>query len=487
MDSQFYKLFLIGATAFVAIGLWAVPASAQSVQRAFDICRTSKDAEEKVRYCSIVIEHASDRRDLERLYLRRGNSFNELGRYDDAVADFSNLIRINPRVAGYYDNRQYALKSLGLFKEALADANAAVSLAPMQAFVYRSRGLVLESMQNYSAAINDFDRAIGIDPINNGLVIDRARIKVKAGLARQAIGELSQVISSEPGNMDAYKQRGIAYLADGNVAAADSDLLFFARANPNDQEVARAIDEANARKSFTPTPGPQRPQTPSPAARNAPTPPPQSADEEKGGIGTGFFISPDGHIVTNAHVVAGCTVAQATAGIGMQINARVVAKDTANDLALLKVDARPVAYAHLRTGVKTGENIAAFGFPLYGLLTTTGNFTVGNVSAVAGIGDDTRYLQISAPIQPGNSGGPVLDTSGNVVGVVVAKLDVLKVASATDDVPQNVNFAIKASVLTNFLESTGVSLEVGNASNSLPSAELAEKAKSMSVLLKCAP
>jgi tetratricopeptide (TPR) repeat protein len=96
MDSQFYKLFLIGATAFVAIGLWAVPASAQSVQRAFDICRTSKDAEEKVRYCSIVIEHASDRRDLERLYLRRGNSFNELGRYDDAVADFSNLIRINP-------------------------------------------------------------------------------------------------------------------------------------------------------------------------------------------------------------------------------------------------------------------------------------------------------------------------------------------------------------------------------------------------------
>jgi S1-C subfamily serine protease len=71
---------------------------------------------------------------------------------------------------------------------------------------------------------------------------------------------------------------------------------------------------------------------------------------------------------------------------------------------------------------------------------------------VAGIGDDTRYLQISTPVQPGNSGGPVLDQSGNVVGVVVAVINVLKVASAIDDVPQNVNFAIKSSVLTNFLE-----------------------------------
>ncbi len=113
--------------------------------------------------------------------------------------------------------------------------------------------------------------------------------------------------------------------------------------------------------------------------------------------------------------------------------------------------------------------------------------TVGNVSAVAGLGDDTRYLQISAPIQPGNSGGPVLDENGNVVGVVVSKLNVLKLASAIDDVPQNVNFAIKASVLNNFLESTGVSLEPGSATSPVSSADLAEKAKSISVFLKCTP
>jgi len=70
---------------------------------------------------------------------------------------------------------------------------------------------------------------------------------------------------------------------------------------------------------------------------------------------------------------------------------------------------------------------------------------------------------------------------------VVSKLNVLKVASAIDDVPQNVNFAIKASVLNNFLESTGISLQPGSATSPVSSADLAEKAKSISVFLKCAP
>jgi S1-C subfamily serine protease len=482
-----HRFSLVGFSALLVVSALPLPASAQSVRQAFEICRRSKDPAEKVRYCTVVIQNASDRQDLERLYLRRGNSFMELGRFEEAVSDFSNLIRINPRIAGYYDNRQSALNSLGLTTQALADANTAISLAPTQGFVYRSRGFVLESMQRYNAAINDFDRAISIDPANNGLVIDRARIMAKAGLVRQAIGELSRVISIEPSNMSAYKERGIAYLAYGNTAAAESDLLFFARANPEDQQVSRALDEINGRKSASLMPEPAR--APSPAANNPPVNSPKAADsnEEKGGMGTGFFISSEGHIVTNAHVVAGCSILQARAGIGLQIDARVLAKDTANDLALLKVEAKPAAYGLLRTGVRTGENVAAFGYPLYGLLATTGNFTVGNVSAVAGIGDDTRYLQISAPVQPGNSGGPVLDQSGNVVGVVVAKLNVLKVASAIDDVPQNVNFAIKASVLTNFLESTGVAIQSGNASNAVSSADLAEKAKSISVFLKCAP
>ena len=109
-----------------------------------------------------------------------------------------------------------------------------------------------------------------------------------------------------------------------------------------------------------------------------------------------------------------------TFGLAPKMAGRII--DVTNDLALITVNTRPTTFASFRSGVRLGEGVAAFGFPLAGLLATSGNFTLGNVTAVAGLGDDTRILQISAPVQPGNSGGPLLDYSGNVVGVVEGKL-----------------------------------------------------------------
>jgi hypothetical protein len=117
----------------------------------------------------------------------------------------------------------------------------------------------------------------------------------------------------------------------------------------------------------------------------------------------------------------------------------------------------------------------------------SGPFTTGNVSALAGLRNDANYLQITAPIQPGNSGGPVFDQEGNVVGVVVAKLNVIELAQATNDVAQNVNFAIKTSVLLNFLEANGVQYSTASTTlQHLQPADLADRAKSMSVLVSCA-
>ncbi|MGJ0506038.1 MAG: trypsin-like peptidase domain-containing protein [Methylocystis sp.] len=130
--------------------------------------------------------------------------------------------------------------------------------------------------------------------------------------------------------------------------------------------------------------------------------------------------------------------------------------DTANDLASLKTATKTSMPASLRSGVRVGESVSVYGFPLSGILSTGGNFTTGTVAAAAGLGDDTRYLQITEPVQPGNSGGPLMDQDGNVVGVVVAKLNVLRVAHATGDIAQNMNFAIKASLLANFLDANGV-------------------------------
>ena len=136
--------------------------------------------------------------------------------------------------------------------------------------------------------------------------------------------------------------------------------------------------------------------------------------------GTGFAVSGDGLILTNQHVIDGCRVI--TIG-GMGI-AELIAEDHDDDLALLKGDGHPSPVAFRSASVERGETVFASGYPLGGELGR--HFTDGIVSSITGPENDTRYLQFTAPIQPGNSGGPLLDDSGNVVGVIVALLGGLK-------------------------------------------------------------
>jgi serine protease Do len=157
---------------------------------------------------------------------------------------------------------------------------------------------------------------------------------------------------------------------------------------------------------------PRSPPTPRPATVAVPpaasTPPSAPAipegrkPDDKSSLGTGFFVSSEGHIITNFHVVKDYSSVQVTLGLAPKMAGRIMAHDAANDLALIKIEMHPTVFASLRSGVRLGEGVAAFGFPLAGLLATSGNFTLGNVTAVAGLGDDTRILQISAPVQPGN-------------------------------------------------------------------------------------
>ena len=155
--------------------------------------------------------------------------------------------------------------------------------------------------------------------------------------------------------------------------------------------------------------------------------------------------------------------------------------------ALLKTKNKPQSVASIRLGVRVGEPVAAFGFPLSGLLATSGNITFGNVTDLSGIADDTRYVQIQAPVQPGNSGGPLLDYNGNIVGVVSGKLNAMKVAELSKDMPQNVNFAIRTGTLVNFLESNRVSYNPDISYAEMLPADLADHARAMSAFIVCEP
>jgi uncharacterized protein len=200
--------------------------------------------------------------------------------------------------------------------------------------------------------------------------------------------------------------------------------------------------------------------------------------------GSGFFVTAAGDLLTNAHVVEGCSRVSLAGGSPLT----VVDIDASSDLALLKVGAnstRTPLMLRQGRGIRLADSIVVAGFPLTGLLSSGLNVTTGAVSALAGPDDDRRLVQITAPVQPGNSGGPLLDASGNVVGVVVSKLDALMVASATGDIPQNVNFAISLGALQAFLDANGVDYQTRVSSTPISNADVAEQARAATVQIEC--
>jgi len=197
--------------------------------------------------------------------------------------------------------------------------------------------------------------------------------------------------------------------------------------------------------------------------------------------GTAFFIAPN-LLLTNNHVVKNCRgPIQVRYPERPSYQATIYGLDQTNDLALLHTDMVNLSVAGFHLQPRLGESVATYGFPYAGFLSSSGNFTLGNVSSLSGIRDDTRFLQISVPTQPGNSGGPLLDMSGKVVGVVVAQMQ------AGDGVAQNVNFALQVPIVLNFLSVKGVmpKLEKSDASQALSASDVAENAKQFTVQVYC--
>jgi hypothetical protein len=204
--------------------------------------------------------------------------------------------------------------------------------------------------------------------------------------------------------------------------------------------------------------------------------------------GTGFAVSDEGMLVTNEHVVAGCRLVSVRLG-KRQLSGSVIATDHVSDLALVQLQERTPAFATLRRSpaIRVGEQVVTYGFPLSGSLATEGNLTVGYISALRGLRDDDKTIQITAPVQPGNSGGPLMDQSGHVVGVVAAKLDAMKVMRIMGDVPQNVNFAITLDRLKRFLQANNVRLADEPSIDELRPVDIGERVRTFTYLVECQP
>jgi S1-C subfamily serine protease len=292
--------------------------------------------------------------------------------------------------------------------------------------------------------------------------------------------------AAEQGNIDAQLNLGLMYSKGRGVPKDDQAAYFWwllssAQGNDDARHNLGIVERKLIPQQRADAQAAARVWKPVSAATAAPTQaPPQTAPSSTGpdSTGTGFRIARD-HFVTNHHVIEDCRQVRVDGAA-----AQVGASDARMDLALLSASVTgPIASVRVNRPL-VGEAVTVAGFPLQGLLSGF-QVTTGTLASLSGLGGDTSQFQITAPVQAGNSGGPVLDSAGRVMGVVVAKLNAIRTARVTGDLPQNVNFAVGGNALRSFLDATDVNYQTSLQDRPLQTTAVAQQAQGFTVRVEC--
>ena len=201
--------------------------------------------------------------------------------------------------------------------------------------------------------------------------------------------------------------------------------------------------------------------------------------------GTGFFITTEGHIVSNNHVIDACQ----TVNVNYQGDikpAKIISRDRSNDLALLQVEIIPKDYFLISNDdAMLLDEVYVAGYPFGKSVSSSIKVTKGVISSLSGLKDNYSNIQIDAALQPGNSGGPIINNEGNVIGVAVAKLDFKQTIKAYGAIPENINFGVKSSVLYSFTKANNIQIDNLKKEKITTKKQLAEKIQNGTVYLDC--
>jgi len=189
----------------------------------------------------------------------------------------------------------------------------------------------------------------------------------------------------------------------------------------------------------------------------------KESDQSYVSSGTGFFINTNGVVITNAHVI------ESADEINVLINnnqypAQLVSQDDINDLAILKIDYRNPNHFRIRdfSTVSLGDKLSILGFPLTGILSQDIRLTEGSVSSKSSFDDTPNLFQHSAPTHPGNSGGPIINSRFEVIGVATSSINDDLVKRETGTNPQNIHFGVKSDFINSLLGSNSIRSGSGN-------------------------
>ena len=332
-----------------------------------------------------------------------GNKLFGAGRINEAMEKYKEAIRIKPDYAYAHLNLGSTYAELKRHDEAIASIKQAISLDPGDAYAHYNLGVTYAGLKRYDEAIASYKQAIRLDPgdayahLNLGIAYDGIR---KGSLAIKHTKKAKELCKSE-GNLE------VASLAGQNLR------IFY-----NKYE-----------------------------GQNKPQP---VAEQPTRATGTGFLLGSSNYVITNYHVVKGFNSLQVNFLNGEKVKAKLRANDKANDVAVLELVNPPDLVTNSMvlgdsSSVEMGDRVFTIGYPVSGILGKNPKYAEGAISSTTGIADDPRMFQITVPIQPGNSGGPLLNKKGEVIGITTSSLDALKAFKIMGAIPQNVNFAVKSS------------------------------------------
>ncbi len=197
--------------------------------------------------------------------------------------------------------------------------------------------------------------------------------------------------------------------------------------------------------------------------------------------GFGFIVNGQGHIVTPHHVVKGCRRLRFSSS-----GARLLAIDPVRNLALYKLRKKPKTWARFREGeeARKGDPIIVASYPREGTADSDLSVSAGVIGGLTGPGGDSRFLALTAAIQPGTSGAPLLDLHGNIAGMVFSAAEAARMAQA--EIPDEITgFALNAQVIKTFLKGQGAPFETAPAETALTPALAGDKARSFTVSVDC--
>ena len=381
-----------------------------------------------------------------------GRALATANRQSEALAAYRTAQRLDPTSKVASMGAANSLRSLNRREEALRLLRSVARAQPDEPTVWGTLAVVSLELGRDSAAASYWEEALRRD----GAYFDQ-----RADERTQWEHLLETLASRRPASEIAVSSGAAARSPDGDsgtTTAAKRDSTSVVNASPSYPRFARA-----SRSAFVPGPS---------------------------SSGSGFVVQREGgYVLTNKHVVRACGQVKVRVDGGKSRLATIRALDPDDDLALLQVPLPAGASATFRDdpAVRPGDDVVAVGFPLAGLLADQVNVSTGTVNALAGLYNDLHMLQMSAPVQPGSSGGALFDASGHVVGVVVTKLNARVVAEETGDIPQNVNFAVKTSVAREFLKQQGVAVRTATSGSVHSNADVGDIGRQVTLLVECWP